>query len=326
MSIIPTLVGQQSDSLREAFGKAITLLAEEDSTILVLDADVAGGTGAHHFRSHHPNRFIQCGIAEQNMICVATGMAIADFKPFVTTFAVFMLRGFEQIRLSIAYSNKNVKLIASHPGLDVGPDGASAQCFEDIACMRSLPGMVVLSPCDAFEIQAATRALVNYRGPAYMRTGRSPCPSVFAEEPVFIIGKGKLLKQGIELTLISCGVMTHRVLAAAEKLEKNGISIRVIHMPSIKPIDKDLIISAAKETKAIISCEDHSITGGLGSAVAEVLAETPLCPLHRMGIDNQIGRSGEPDELAIFYNLDVNSIIKKVKLVLDKEINNASNS
>lgn len=316
MSSTPALVGQQSDSLREAFGKAITQLATEDKSIYVLDADVAGGTGAHHFRTHHQDRFIQCGIAEQNMVGVSAGLAITGLKPFVTTFAVFMLRAVEQIRLSIAYSNINVKLIASHPGLDVGPDGASAQCFEDLACMRAMPGMVVLSPCDSYEIHAATRALVNYQGPAYMRTGRSPCPNVFTEEPEFIIGKGKQLQQGHQITLIGCGVMTHRILTAAKYLETEGFSIRVIHMPSIKPIDKDLIISAAQETKAIISYEDHNTIGGLGSAIAEVLAEKPLCPLHRMGINDQIGRSGEPDELAAFYGLDVNSIISKVKQVI----------
>lgn len=318
MSNAPTLVGQQSDSLREAFGKVISECANSDPKVLVLDADVAGGTGAHHFRCQHEKRFIQCGIAEQNMIGVAAGLATVGFKPFVTTFATFMLRGLEQIRLSIAYSQKNVKLIASHPGLDVGPDGASAQCIEDIACMRALPGMTVLSPCDAWEVQAATKALLNYPGPAYMRTGRSPCPNVFTQEPDFTIGKGRLLQDGNTVTLISCGVMTHRALAASKELAAQGVSVRVIHMPTIKPIDSALIIQAANETSAIISCEDHNVIGGLGSAVAEVLAENPSVPLFRMGLNETIGRSGEPDELATFYGLDKESIKSKVFQVIEK--------
>lgn len=318
MSNAPTLVGQQSNSLREAFGSAISECANTDPTILVLDADVAGGTGAHHFRSQHKQRFIQCGIAEQNMVGVATGLAISGYKPFVTTFATFMLRGFEQIRLSVAYSNKNVKLVASHPGLDVGPDGASAQCIEDIACMRSLPGMVVLSPCDAWEVRAATKALVNYSGPAYMRTGRSPCPNVFTEEPEFTIGKGYELHYGNDITILSCGVMTHRALSAAQELMTEGISVRVIHLPTIKPIDENIIINAAQETSALISYEDHNVIGGLGSAIAEVLAENPSAPLFRMGLNDVIGRSGEPDELAAFYGLDIPSIKEKVRQVINK--------
>ncbi|MDH0447859.1 transketolase C-terminal domain-containing protein [Shewanella sp. GD04112] len=318
MSNTPTLVGQQSDSLREAFGKAISECAVTDPMVLVLDADVAGGTGAHHFRRQHETRFIQCGIAEQNMVGVAAGLATVGYKPFVTTFATFMLRGLEQIRLSIAYSQKNVKLIASHPGLDVGPDGASAQCIEDIACMRALPGMLVLSPCDAWEVQAATKALLSYSGPAYMRTGRSPCPNVFTQEPDFTIGKGRVLHEGYSITLISCGVMTHRALSAAQELATQGVSVRVIHMPTINPIDEAIIVQAARETSAIISCEDHNLIGGLGSAVAEVLAENPGAPLFRIGLKDAIGRSGEPDELAAFYGLDVPSIKAKILQVIER--------
>lgn len=318
MSNSPKLVGQQSDSLREAFGAAISECANTDPAVLVLDADVAGGTGAHHFRSKHQQRFIQCGIAEQNMVGVAAGLAIIGYKPFVTTFATFMLRGIEQIRLSIAYSNKNVKLIASHLGLDVGPDGASAQCIEDIACMRSLPGMVVLSPCDAWEVRAATKALANYVGPAYMRTGRSPSPNVFDKEPEFIIGKGYELHRGNDITIFSCGVMTYRALTAAKELILEGLSVRVIHLPTIKPIDKDIIITASKETSALISCEDHNLIGGLGSAIAEILAENPGAPLFRMGLNDEIGRSGEPSELATFYKLDVFAIKEKIRHVMLK--------
>ncbi|MAL97115.1 transketolase family protein [Hydrocarboniclastica marina] len=316
----PALVGQQSDSLREAFGKAISQLAETDTAIVVLDADVAGGTGAHHFRKRHPDRFVQCGIAEQNMVGVAAGMAHRGLKPFVTTFAVFMMRGLEQIRLSVAYSGANVKLIASHPGLDVGPDGASAQCLEDLACMRAIPNMVVLSPCDAHEVAAATRALANYEGPAYMRTGRSPCPNVFDAEPEFTIGKGRVLREGRDLTLVGCGVMTQRALVAAEQLAKEGVSARVVHMPSIKPIDRELLIESARSTQLVVTCEDHNIIGGLGSAVAEVLSEVALVPVRRIGVEDVIGGSGEPDELAQHYGLDAVSIISKT-LAFYRELN-----
>lgn len=317
----PTLVGQQTDSLREAFGKAISTYAKQDETILLLDADVAGGTGAHHFRSQLPDRFIQCGIAEQNMVGIAVGLASLGYKPFVTTFATFMLRSIEQIRLSVAYSQKNVKLIASHLGLDVGPDGASAQCIEDIACMRVMPDMVILSPCDALEMYAATKALIKYDGHAYMRTGRSACPAVFESEPDFIIGKGHTLHSGDIATIISSGAMTYRALEAAKELADNEINVRVIHMPTIKPIDHELIKKAAIETNFIITCEDHSTIGGLGSSVAEVLSEMKErnATLLKMGITNEmIGRSGEPDELASFYGLDKNSIKQTILNLLNK--------
>jgi len=310
----PTLIGMSADSLREAFGQALANCAQQNKDIVVLDADVAGGTGAHHVRKHVPEQFVQCGIAEQNMVGVAAGLAHTGMIPFVTTFAVFMLRAFEQIRLSVAYSKQNVKLVASHPGLDVGPDGASAQCLEDLATMRSLPNMVVLSPCDALEVAAATKALIKHNGPAYMRTGRSPCPNVFESEPDFEIGKGRILKEGSNITLIGTGVMTHRALVAAQELERQGVSARVVHMATIKPIDKALIFESAEKTKALFSCEDHSIHGGLGSAIAEVLCESKQnTSLTRIGIKDEIGRSGEPDELAHFYGIDANGIIERVK-------------
>ena len=314
----PALVGKQSDSLREAFGRTISELAIKNENIVVLDADVAGGTGTHHFRSQHPDRFIQCGIAEQNMVSVASGMAHAGLKPFVTTFAVFMLRALEQIRLSIAYSNTDVKLIASHPGLDVGPDGASAQCIEDLACMRSIPGMIVLSPGDALEVAAATKALAQYKGPAYMRTGRSPCPNLYEKLPDFKIGKGRLLRHGSDVTLVGCGVMTYRALRAAEKLSAEGIDAGVIHMPTVKPIDRELLEQISTETKLIVTCEDHNIIGGLGSAVAEVLAEIACVPQRRIGIQDVIGTSGEPDELAKHYGLDTDSIVNAVTSMIEE--------
>lgn len=309
----PNLIAYNANSLREAFGEQIAELARENSDLFVLDADVAGGTGAHHIRSEKPEQFIQCGIAEQNMVGVAAGLASVGLKPWVTTFGVFMLRAFEQVRLSIAYSKKNVKLVASHPGLDVGPDGASAQCLEDFACMRSLPNMIVLSPCDALEVKAATKALLNHQGPAYMRTGRSECPNVFKNEPEFTIGKGHELKAGTDVTLVSTGVMTHRALSAADILDDLGISTAVIHMPTIKPIDVSIIHRAEQQSRLIVSCEDHSTTGGLGSAIAENLSLKFNTQFHRIGIHDVLGQSGEPDELASHYLIDAHGVAEQVR-------------
>src|SRR6201986_96125 len=208
----PALIGTSGDSLREAFGKALSGLAEEFPKVVVLDADIAGGTGVHHFRKSHPERFLQFGIAEQNMMAAAGGLAAVGLLPVVTTFAVFCLRAVEQARLSLAYARRNAKIVASHPGLDVGPDGGSAQALEDIAAFRAIPGMTVISPADATEMALATRAILQFEGPVYMRTGRSLAPRIFGDEHQFEIGKGKVLRDGRDLTIIACGVEVSRAL------------------------------------------------------------------------------------------------------------------
>src|ERR1043165_694533 len=235
MSSAPALIATSGDSLREAFGKALSGMADEFPNVVVLDADIAGGTGVHHFRKSHPERFIQCGIAEQNMMAAAGGLAAVGMTPIVTTFAVFCLRAVEQARLSIAYSNRNVKIVASHPGLDVGPDGGSAQALEDLAAFRAIPGMTVISPADPIEMALATKAVLDFDGPVYMRTGRSPATRLFAGNHVFQIGKGQILRQGSDVTLVACGVEVARALAAAEMLAGENISARVVNMPTIKP-------------------------------------------------------------------------------------------
>jgi len=318
MAKAPLLLGSHGDSLREAFGRAITNLAEKDERIVVLDADIAGGTGAHHFRKAFPKRFIQCGIAEQNMMAMAGGLSATGLVPFVTTFAVFMIRAAEQARLSVAYANMNVKIIASHPGLDVGPDGASAQCLEDLAVYRAIPNMVVLSPADPLEIESATRAILEYEGPVYMRTGRSPAPEVFDSPPAFEIGKGTILKDGHDLTVMSCGVMTKRALEAADKLAVEGISARVVHMPTLKPIDADLIIRCARETGGIVSAEDHNVIGGLGGAIAEVLAKHYPAPMEFIGVNDSFGESGEADELAAKYKIDDKAIVEVSRKLIER--------
>jgi len=318
MSKAPALIGSSGDSLREACGKELAKLAPNYPNVVVLDADIAGGTGMHHFRKAFPDRFIQCGIAEQNMMAMAGGLAATGLIPVVTTFAIFMLRAIEQARLSIAYANMNVKIVASHPGLDVGPDGASAQCLEDLACYRSIPNMVVLSPCDPLEVEQATKAILDYEGPVYMRTGRSDAKRILNEDYQFEIGKGKILKDGSDVTIMGCGVTTERSLRAAKQLEKNGISARVVNMSTIKPIDVELIIKCAKETKGIVTAEDHNIFGGLGSAVAEVLVKYKPVPMEFVGVKDSFGESGEPDELAEKYGIDNKAIIKSVHRLLER--------
>ena len=299
----PTLIASSTDSLREAFGKALTELAPSYPNVVVLDADIAGGTGVHHFRKAFPDRFFQFGIAEQNMMAAAGGMAATGLVPIVTTFAVFCLRAVEQARLSIAYANRNVKIVASHPGLDVGPDGGSAQSLEDMAAFRAIPGMTVISPADATEMRLATRAILDFNGPVYMRTGRSASTRIFGDDHVFQIGKGQVLRDGRDVTLVACGVETSRALDAAEILARDNISARVINMPTVKPIDTALLAAASRDTGCIVTAEDHNIMGGLGSAVAEAIVQSAPCPIEFVGVRDMFGQSGEPQELATHYQL-----------------------
>ena len=315
----PSLIGSSGDSLREAFGRSLVSLASKYKNFVVFDADVAGGTGTHHFRDAYPNRFYQFGIAEQNMMAAASGFAAVGEIPFVTTFAVFSLRAIEQARLSIAYANRNVKIVASHPGLDVGPDGASAQAFEDLAMYRAIPGMVVISPADALEVALATEAIINYDGPVYMRTGRSSAPKVFDEEYNFQIGKGKIVAKGNDLTIIATGVEVSRALEAKKLLELENINARVVNISTIKPIDNSLIQKCAEETGCFVTAEDHNIIGGLGGAVSEVLAKTIPSPIEFVGIKDIFGESGEPDELIQKYNIAAQDIVLAAKKVLKRK-------
>lgn len=299
----PALIAANGDSLREAFGKALSALADEFPRLVVLDADIAGGTGVHHFRKSHPERFVQFGIAEQNMMSAAGGMAAVGLVPVVTTFAVFCLRAIEQARLSLGYARRNAKIVASHPGLDVGPDGGSAQALEDLAAFRAIPGMTVISPADATEMALATRAILEFDGPVYMRTGRSPSARIFGDDHRFTIGKGQVIRQGEDLTIIACGTEVARALAAADLLAEDGIRARVVNMATIKPIDTDLVAACARETGAIVTAEDHNIHGGLGGAVAEALAATHPCPMEFVGVKDVFGASGEPEELAHHYEI-----------------------
>lgn len=300
-------------SLRDSFGSSLIKFSTKFPNLIVLDADLAAGTGLNEFRKKFPNKFIQCGIAEQNMASIAGGMASMGKTIIINSFSIFLLRAIEQIRLSIAYSNLDVKIIGGHTGIDVGPDGASAQCVEDIACFRSLPNMAVVAPCDSIEMEKVLLEILKYKKPVYVRSGRSPIKQIFPKNIKFNIGKGTILKDGKDLTLISCGIMTSRCMEAARFIQKEyNLNPRVVNMSSIKPIDKDLIIKSAKKTGLIISCEDANIIGGLGGAVSEVLTEHYPTKLIRIGINDKYGESGDPDKLIQKYKIDTKTIIKTI--------------
>jgi transketolase len=315
----PALIGMSGDSLREAFGKALSQLADDFPQLVVLDADIAGGTGVHHFRKSHPDRFLQFGIAEQNMMAAAGGLAAVGMIPVVTTFAVFCLRAIEQARLSLAYARRNAKIVASHPGLDVGPDGGSAQALEDLAAFRAIPGMTVISPADAVEAKLATRAMLEFDGPVYMRTGRSPAKNVYGKDHVFEIGKGHVVREGSAVTIVACGVEVARAVEAADLLAAEDISARVVNMATIKPIDHELLAKCAEETGAFVTAEDHNIYGGLGGAVAESLAASHPCPIEFVGVKDVFGASGEPEELAHHFGLTAPHIASAAKRALARK-------
>lgn len=293
-------------SLREAFGHALVQIAK-DRDFVVLDADVSGGTNTNFFKEKFPKRFIQCGIAEQNMMSVASGLTNSGLIPIVAAYGVFAtLRPLDQIRNSIAYPRSNVKIVASHIGVDAGQDGATHQSIEDIAVMRCLPNMVVISPCDETEILQAALAMIDYQGPVYMRSGRSPVPKILPDNYKFEIGKASVLKQGTSVIVIfATGIMVHRALEASK--ENNNAT--VINISTIKPLDRETVIAYAKKSRKAIICEDHSIIGGLGSAIAEVLSEENInTELVRIGINDKFGMSGEPSELANLYGISSESI------------------
>ncbi|MBQ2245906.1 MAG: transketolase family protein [Selenomonadales bacterium] len=299
---------------REAYGEALRELGGQNENIVVLDADLSGSTKTAMFKKEYPTRFFNAGIAEQNMIGTAAGLAAAGKTAFASTFAVFATgRAFEQIRNSVCYPKLNVKVAATHAGLTVGEDGATHQAIEDVAIMRALPNMTVLVPADAAEAKAVVRWAAEYNGPVYIRLGRSGVPDVFDETYEFKFGKAVTLKEGKDVTLIGMGIMTSAALEAAEMLAEEGISATVLNMPTIKPIDEDAIVAAANATGAIVTCEEHSIIGGLGSAVAEVLAEKASARLVRVGVKDTFGESGKPADLLKKYGLTAADIAAAAK-------------
>ena len=314
-------LGSCLGSLREACGRAMTEFAIDFPNLIVLDADVAAGTGFYHFRRNFPKRFIQCGIAEQNMIAMAAGMATFGFIPVVSTYGVFStMRGLEMVRNAIALPKLNVKITGSHLGVDAGPDGATHQCIEDIGIMRTIPNMVVLSPADQNEMKAAVRAMLEYDGPVYLRTGRSPVPDVYNSARDFTIGKSDVLAEGNDVCLVGVGVMVSRCLMARELLSKQGISAAVVNLSSIKPIDEQLLNHITTRIGAFVTAEDHNIYGGLGACVAETLAKINPAPIEMVGLNDKFAESGEPYELSVKYRLMPNDIVAAAKKVIERKV------
>lgn len=300
---------------RESYGNALVELGKEHEDLVVLDADLAAATKTAMFQKVFPERHIDCGIAECNMVGVAAGLAATGMVPFASSFAMFAAgRAFEQIRNSVGYPKLNVKIGATHAGISVGEDGATHQCNEDIALMRTIPGMVIINPSDDVEARAAVKAAYEHHGPVYLRFGRLAVPVINDnEEYKFELGKGITLKDGKDVTIIATGLPVSESLEAAEMLEKDGISVRVINIHTIKPLDEEIIEKAAKETGKLVTVEEHSVIGGLGSAVCDVVAEKAPAKVMKIGINDVYGESGPALELIKKYGLDAESIYKKVK-------------
>lgn len=304
---------------RVAYGKELAALADQYPNLVVLDADLSGSTQSQFFAKAHPERFYNMGIAEANMTSVAAGLATCGKMPFTHTFAMFATgRAYEQVRNSVAYPRLNVKVIGSHGGLSVGEDGATHQCIEDYALMRAIPNMMVVSPCDGPEMRLAVKALLDYDGPAYMRLGRLAVDSVTDEIPgyTFQLGKGAVLKDGGDVTVIATGMMVQMACEAAKVLEGEGVSVRVIDMHTIKPLDCELVLKAALETRCIVTTEEHTVIGGLGAAVAEFLSEHCPVPVVRHGVNDEFGRSGEAKAVLKAYGLTPEGIVEKVRQAL----------
>lgn len=302
---------------RESYGIALVELGKENEKVVVLDADLSKSTKTADFKKLYSDRFFNAGIAEQNLMGMAAGLANVGFVPFASTFAVFASgRAFEIIRNSICYPKVNVKIAATHAGITVGEDGGSHQSIEDIALMNSLPNMTVIVPADHREAMQATKAAAEMYGPVYLRFGRCNTEDIFGEDYKFEIGKGALIKEGNDITVIATGMMVAKALEAANKLETEGISVRVINMSTIKPIDREIIVKAAKETKAIITAEEHSIIGGLGAMVSSVVCDECPTRVRMIGVKDVFGQSGTPDELMEKYNLTSEAIVKEVKGLL----------
>jgi len=303
---------------RDSYGNALASLGREHENLVVLDADLAAATKTGIFKKEFPERHIDCGIAEANMIGIAAGLASTGKVPFCSSFAMFAAgRTFEQIRNSVGYPHLNVKIGATHAGISVGEDGATHQCNEDIALMRTIPGMTIINPSDDIEAKAAVKVAYEMEGPVYLRFGRLAVPVINDRDDYkFEIGKGVVLKEGTDLTLIATGLEVAESLAAAEKLEAEGISVEVINMHTIKPLDVDLVVRSAAKTGKVVTVEEHSIIGGLGSAVAEVIAEKQPAKLLRIGVEDRFGESGPALKLLEKYELDAAGIYKKVKAFL----------
>ena len=299
---------------RDSYGNALKELGAEFDNLVVLDADLAGATKTGTFLKAFPERHFDCGIAEANMICVAAGLSTTGLVPFASSFAMFAAgRAFEQVRNSIGYPHLNVKIGATHGGISVGEDGASHQCCEDFGLMRTIPGMVVMSPADDVEARAMVRAAYNHNGPVYIRFGRAAVPVIHEEGYNFQIGKGEVMVDGSDVAIIANGLLTYEAIVAAEELKKDGINAMVINMGTIKPLDEELVLAAAKKCGKIITCEEHSVIGGLGEAVASYLSEVHPTPVKRIGVNDEFGHSGPAGALLKQFGLCSEHIVEVAK-------------
>jgi transketolase len=308
------MVMAEKMATRQAYGSTLASLGELDKNIVVLDADLSGSTMTNVFAKQFPQRFFNVGIAEQNLYGIAAGMAVSGKTVFASTFAMFAAgRAFEIIRNSIGYTGANVKICATHAGVTVGEDGGSHQAIEDIALMRSIPGMTVLNPSDGVSAGKLIEKAANLKGPVYVRLGRAAVPMLYTESDEFEIGKARTVREGSDYTIIATGIMVNQSLIAADILNEKGLSIRVIDMHTIKPVDKDAILKAARETKGIVTAEEHTIIGGLGSAVSEVVVRNHPTAMEFVGIKDVFGQSGKPDELLEAYNITAKDIVAAVE-------------
>jgi transketolase len=310
----------KQESQRDAYAETLVELGKERNDIVVLSADLSSSVKTSKFAKHFPERHFNIGIAEQNMVSMAAGMAAAGKTVFVSTFAIFGTgRVYDQIRQSVAYPKLNVKIVLTHAGITVGGDGATHQMIEDLALMRVLPNMTVISPADAVETRKAVRAAATHDGPVYIRLGRAEVPTLTAPEDPFEIGKASVLREGTDLTLIGTGIMVEKCILAAEELKKHGIEARVINLSTIKPLDRKTLIKAARETGAIVTAEEHNVALGMGSAIALALVETVHVPMKRVGIPDTFGESGSPDELLTKYGLTVENIVDAAHDVMGRK-------
>ena len=305
---------------RSGFGDGILEAANENENIVALTADLAGSLKLQGFMKAYPERFIQCGIAEANMICIAAGLTIGGKIPYTTTFANFSTgRVYDQIRQSVAYSGKNVKICASHAGLTLGEDGATHQILEDIGLMKMLPGMTVIVPCDYNQTKAATKAIAKYEGPVYLRFGRPVWP-IFTKEEDFIIGKAQILNEGKDISIFACGHMVWIALEAAKTLEEKGIGVDLINIHTIKPLDTEAILASVKKTGCAVTAEEHNIIGGLGDSIAQTAARDWPIPIEYVGTNDTFGESGKPADLLVKYGLDAAHIVAAAEKVLARKI------
>jgi len=300
---------RQVKATRDGYGDALVELGAQDERIVVLGADLTGSTRANLFASQFPERFVECGIAEQNALNIASGLALAGKIPFVSTYAVFVVgRALDQIRTTVCYSGLNVKVVGAHGGISVGADGATHQALEDVATLRALPGMTVIVPCDYEETRKAILWAAAHEGPVYVRFGREPVPVVTTRETPFVWGQAQQMRDGTDVTIINNGPVLAECLDAVEALAAEGVSVRLLNMPTVKPIDRAAIVAAARETGAIVTVEEHQVMGGFGSAVAEVVVQEAPVPMRFIGIQDRFGESGEPDELFVAFGLKATDI------------------